>query len=107
MTKPIPPTEADKKLRKAGRAYRTSAKIASQICPELINEVGQIISTSIICQRILPDETLRDIVDRLCPHVHDVVAANGLRLDIDLPENTHENLCLGKIFYLFKPGIRH
>lgn len=107
MTKPQPPTEADKKLRKAGRAYRTSVKRASKICPDLINEIGQIITTSITCQPILPDETLRDMVDRLCPHVHNVVAANGLVLDIDLPENTHENLCLGKIFYRFQPGIRH
>jgi hypothetical protein len=107
MTKPKPPTEADKKLRKAGRLYRQGVRRATKVCPELVNDIARTIQVAITMKQVFAGETLRDLVERHCPEVYDLARDQGFALDLDVPENTHENLCLGKIFYRFSQGVRH
>jgi hypothetical protein len=107
MTQPKRLTEADKKLRKAGRDYRTSVKRVTKVCPDLVNDIAAIIHAEISLKQVNRGETLSDLVDRHCPYIYDAARQQGLELDLNLPENTHENLCLGKIFYRFNLSARH
>lgn len=59
--------------------------------------VNQAIAYAVSGQGILRGERLPDLIRRVAPNALTLFALEGYRTDVDLPQNTHEALCAGKI----------
>ena len=69
-------------------------------CPaEIKRAVDVALASSLAGQRIAIDETLGDVVARVCPDIFAPVEAAGFELRFDLAENTHFALLKGRINY--------
>jgi hypothetical protein len=75
-------------------------------CPaEIKRAVDVMLATSLAGQRIGLDETLGDVVTRVCPEIHAPVEAAGFELRFDLSENTHFALLKGRINYQIRKKL--
>jgi hypothetical protein len=69
-------------------------------CPaEIKRAVDVTLATTLAGTRIALDETLGDVVMRICPEIHAPVEAAGFELRFDLSENTHFALLKGRLNY--------
>lgn len=96
--------EPDRKLRRAGKRYET---LNANVPEGARAEVLAALHAGITRQHIKPGETLPELVQRVCPHVHSVALRFGFELVLDLPENTNFHLAQGRVFYVLRRVTRH
>jgi hypothetical protein len=61
------------------------------------HRVGQVIAGAISGKGILRGERLPGMIDRVAPGALAAFAMEGYRVNLDIPQNTHEALCRGKL----------
>ena len=87
--------------------HRTSP--ASRIdpdCPEELHmKLRAELAARIVGQGVYRGETLDHLVKRVCPAVFDIAAAEGFKLRLDLPENTHKALCKGRLYLVIRKAL--
>lgn len=101
--------ETNPHLRAVGEALRKANRKAarSAVTPLAQAEVVSAFLAAITGKAFLKGETVRDLIARNCPEIYDMARERGLEFVVDLPSNTWENLSQARIFYEFRPCVRH
>lgn len=76
-----------------------TARVHPDCPPTVKREVDVMLATCLANLHVALDETLGDVVLRLCPEIFAPVEAAGFELRFDLTENTHHALLVGRIAY--------
>lgn len=94
MTQQVDLSRADRK-----RAEAYARKNLSLAGDAFCKKVAATMSVGLRGKEILPGDTLPKIVRRECPEVHSLVEAEGLSIELDLPENSTKNMLRGILFF--------